>query len=127
MGTPKEPTPVKYFVGILSAETDLIRAAEEDLSQLLGPLEARSELLSWTASKYYEKEMGDGLWRRYVSFARLQSPTALANVKLATNAIEQGYHRTGNDSRRVNLDPGYIESGKLVLASTKNANQRIYL
>jgi hypothetical protein len=29
--------------------------------------------------------------------------------------------------RRVNLDPGYIEAGKLVLASTKNASQRVYL
>jgi hypothetical protein len=27
----------------------------------------------------------------------------------------------------VNLDPGYLEAGKLVLASTKNASQRIYL
>jgi len=27
----------------------------------------------------------------------------------------------------VNLDPGYLESGKIVLASTKNASHRIYL
>lgn len=29
--------------------------------------------------------------------------------------------------RKVNLDPGYLEPSKLVLASTKNFSHRIYL
>ena len=127
MGTPKEPTPVKYFVGFLSAEPDLIGAVEEDLSALFGSVDARSRLVPWSASKYYEKEMGERLLRRYISFARLQSPAALADLKLAANTIEQRYPRVNSTGRRVNLDPGYLESGKLVLASTKNANQRVYL
>jgi hypothetical protein len=127
MGTPKEPAPVKYFVGLLSAEPDLISAVEADLLPFLGAVEARSDLVPWTASQYYEREMGFGLFRRFISFEPLATPARLAEIKLATNAIEQQYCRTGTGGRRANLDPGYVDSGKLVLASTKNANQRIYL
>ena len=127
MGIPKEPAPVKYLVGLLSAEPDLIGAVEADLIPLLGVVHARSAVVPWTASQYYEKEMGSGLFRRFISFEPLAPPARLAEIKLATNDIEQRYCRTGTGGRRANLDPGYVDSGKLVLASTKNANQRVYL
>jgi hypothetical protein len=78
---------------------------------------------------FYEKEMGPKLLRRFVSFEPLLSPEKLADVKLATQQVEEKNRGTMMRpyGRRVNLDPGYIEAGKLVLASTKNASQRIYL
>ncbi len=129
MGTPREPKPAKYFVAILSAERDLLSAVEGDLTTIFGAIDTRSEVLPWTASKFYEKEMGPGLLRRFVSFESLESPGKLADIKLATQEIEENYRRqtSGEAGRRVNLDPGYVESGKVVLASTKNASQRIYL
>ncbi|MBI2365136.1 MAG: DUF4416 family protein [Deltaproteobacteria bacterium] len=53
----------------------------------------------------------------------------LARIKLLTQQVEDKYRDTTADlpGRRVNLDPGYIDAFKLVLASTKNAGQRIYL
>src|ERR1044071_1364858 len=127
MGNPKEPAPVKYFAAILSAEPNLISAVETDFLPVLGVVDTRTELLPWTASKYYEKEMGTCLLRRFIAFERLAAPDDLSDVKLATNEIESRYIRGESAGRRVNVDPGYIEAGKLVLASTKNANQRIYL
>jgi hypothetical protein len=129
MGTPREPKPVKYFVALLSAERDLLSAVEGALTAILGTIDARSEVLAWTVSKFYEKEMGPGLLRRFVSFESLASPGKLVDIKLATQRMEEKYRRTTKSGlgRRVNLDPGYVESGKVVLASTKNANHRIYL
>ncbi len=129
MGTPLEPKPAKYFVALLSGKIDLLRAVERDLSQILGNVDGRSEIFSWTFSKFYDKEMGAGLLRRFLSFERLSSPENLANIKLATREIEERYRRDPNEGggRRVNLDPGYLEAGKVVLASTKNASQRIFL
>ena len=129
MGIPKEPKPAKYFAALLSGEPDLLTRVEGDLTASLGAIDHRSEISPWAASKYYEKEMGTGLLRRFVSFEALAAPVKLADFKLATQEIEKRYLRHGNgeSARRVNLDPGYIESGKVVLASTKNANHRIYL
>jgi hypothetical protein len=129
MGTAREPRPGKYFVALLSAEEDLCSAIEPELCALLGTVDLRSPILPWTASRFYEAEMGGGLLRRFVAFEPLLSLEALADIKLATQGLEARYRRAGLEGggRRINLDPGYLEAGKVVLASTKNANQRIYL
>lgn len=129
MGIPSEPKPAKYFVALLSSGLEHLTSAENDLVSVLGSIDARSETLPWVVSSFYEKEMGPRLLRRFVSFAPLLSPEKLAEVKLATQQVEERNRDTTMNpfGRRVNLDPGYIEAGKLVLASTKNASQRIYL
>ena len=71
--------------------------------------------------------MGPGLLRRFLSFSTLASPENLAAVKLETQAIEERYRAPVSRGRQINLDPGYLDSFKVVLASTKNASQRLYL
>ena len=102
---------------------------EDALTAILGTVDARSEVLSWTVSTFYEKEMGAGLLRRFVAFESLASPGKLADFKLETQRIEENQrHEVPSPlGRRINLDPGYIESSKVVLASTKNASHRVYL
>jgi hypothetical protein len=126
MGTPSQITPAKYFVGLLSTAADFLTAVEPDLEALLGPVQQRSQIFPWTASRFYEQEMGAGLLRRFLVFAPLFSPEVLADIKLATQNIEERYRGT-RGGRRINCDPGYLEAGKIVLASTKNAGHRIYL
>jgi uncharacterized protein DUF4416 len=129
MGIPKDPIKAKYFAAILTSELGLLSAVETDLMIILGASDTRTEVLPWTVSKYYEKEMGSRLLRRFLSFGPLAAPGDLADIKLATQQIEDKYRRKTNDEtgRRVNVDPGYVETGKVVLASTKNANHRVYL
>jgi hypothetical protein len=129
MGIPREPKPAKYFVALLSSGLDHLTRAENDLVSAIGAIDSRSETWPWAVSLFYEKEMGPKLLRRFVSFEPLLSPEKLADVKLATQQVEEKNRGTMMRpyGRRVNLDPGYIEAGKLVLASTKNASQRIYL
>jgi hypothetical protein len=129
MGIPRQPKPAKYFVALLSSGLEPLTRVENDLVSVLGAIDSRSETLPWAVSSFYEKEMGRRLLRRFVSFEPLWSPEKLAEVKLSTQQVEEKNRGTGMQpsGRRVNLDPGYIEAGKLVLASTKNASQRIYL
>jgi uncharacterized protein DUF4416 len=127
MGTVRQPQPAKYFVALLSSSADLLTIVERELAAIFGEVDGRSEIMPWTASKFYEKEMGAGLLRRFLSFLPPASPENLAGAKLRTQQIEEQYRERGSGGRQVNLDPGYLDVYKVVLASTKNACQRIYL
>lgn len=126
MGTPGNPKPVKLFAALLSSENDLFAAAEQELADVFGPLDAETQALPWNVTDYYAPEMGANLLRRFVAFARPVSPEALPAIKSQTREIERR-HRAEGGGRRINIDPGYIDAGKVVLASTKNAGHRIYL
>ena len=127
MGTARDPRPAKYFVGLLSSDVQLLNSVETDLRAILGAIDCRSETLPWNVSRFYEKEMGTGLLRRFVSFCLLASPGHLAEIKLQTQRVEEKYRTVERNRRKVNVDPGYLDAGKVVLASTKNAGHRIYL
>ena len=128
MGTPQEPKPAKYFVAFLTSDVALLPLVEGDLGAIFGAIDGRSELALWTVSKFYEAEMGANLQRGFISFTTLRSPAELAGLKLKTQQIEERLRRRQDgNGRRVNLDPGYLDPFKVVLASTKNASQRIYL
>lgn len=130
MGRPKAAEPVALFCGLIGADMDLLRRARQLLVRQLGPTDLESEVWPFDQTDYYREEMGAELKRWFVSFRRLISPDAIAGIKRETNAIEQ---RLAEEcaaleiSRPVNLDPGYVELGKLVLATTKDRSHRIYL
>jgi len=91
MGTPREPRPAKYFVALLSSDSELLTTVESDLAAILGAIDARSEVWPWTVSNFYEKEMGVGLLRRFLSFKPLASAGELARIKLLTQHVEDKY------------------------------------
>ena len=73
--------------------------------------------------------MGSPLRKVFFAFERSFDAGNLADVKLQTNQWEQQYAGLGGhaEPRPLNLDPGYLTLGKLVLASTKDHAHRIYL
>jgi hypothetical protein len=77
------------------------------------------------ATDYYQSEMGAGLVRRLASFGRLFPPEQIRQAKLTTNRIED--ELADERGRRVNLDIGYLDHNKIVLASLKAAGQKIHL
>jgi hypothetical protein len=127
MGIVREPEPAKYFVALLSSDNNLLAAAESYLISIFGEIDGRSETVLWTASNFYEEEMGPGLLRRFVLFSPLRTPEDLAAIKVRTQRVEDAHRAAASGGRRVNIDPGYLDAYKVVLASTKNARQRIYL
>ena len=131
MGTALKPKPVKLIVGLIFGQERLLHQAEEALKRKFGPIDFQSPILDFSChTDYYEKELGKGLRRKFISFEKLIQPDSLAKIKLLANRIElQLSRKTGKNkpSRRVNIDPGYLDMAKLVLATTKDFAHRIYL
>jgi len=122
----KTPTPVKLFVAMISQETSLFEQLKERLTELYGPVDLNGPVWPWDHTHYYEKEMGADLKRKFIFFERLISPGEIAGIKIMTDEIEQ-LLLNENGGRRINLDPGYLDLAKLVLASAKNFSHKIYL
>lgn len=129
MGAPTFPQPVKLLIALLSSDVELFRTATSHLQEDYGPVDFASEIFPWNMTAYYREEMGENLLRKFITFEHLIPPEELVRVKLATNKREQLLSgATSEDKpRRINLDPGYIDETKLVLASTKDQAHRLYL
>src|SRR3989338_8546932 len=116
MGEVRKAKSVKLVVGMISNDPNLLLKLEKTLEWRFGPIDFRTALLDFAYTDYYEPEMGSNLKRQFVSFRRLIDPERLPDIKLYTNKVElQNSAARNKPSRKVNIDPGYITEGKLVL------------
>lgn len=125
MGDIREPRPVKLICGLLASGSGRLERGKAVLEERFGPVDFSSDTFPFDFTPYYEKELGEGVRRRYLSFESLISPGRLAAIKVETNRLEGELSSEGK--RTVNLDPGYIDLSKMVLATTKDATYRVYL
>lgn len=125
MKSRKKHQPVKLIIGLIFKDNSVYSRAKAFLVRKFGRVDFESQTLDFTYTDYYEKEFGKGLKRAFISFKKLILPQQLAAIKTITNSLETRLSRNG--SRRINIDPGYLELSKLVLATTKDYSHRIYL
>ena len=125
MGEPQAPVPVKLVVGVLTSSKELLEKARGILEKSYGQVDFESDRYDFTLTDYYEKEMGSNLGRWFWSFEELIDPGRLVDIKLRCNAIEMDL--AVDRCRPINLDPGYLDFHKFVLASVKDRAQKIYL
>ncbi|MCE1248790.1 MAG: DUF4416 family protein [Firmicutes bacterium] len=126
----RTPKPVKYFVGMISNNEELFEKAMEKLKPYYGEFDIVSESVPFDFTDYYHPEMGEGLKRKFASFEKLMDPGILPDMKILTNKIEEEFAHTVDENgykRSVNIDPGYLNEPKMILASTKDFSHRIYL
>lgn len=122
---PGSAAPVQRVAFLLGSEEEAAALALASLRELWGPVDFEGPWRLFDKTGYYEAEMGPGLRRKLVSFARLGRPEELVEWKLAAVAIEG--RLAGPSGRRVNIDPGYLDAHKLVLASLKARGSKLYL
>jgi len=122
---PSEPDPVKLVIGAIFRENEILDEACRLLEEEFGEIDFRSPRYPFDATDYYDAEMGGPLSREFLSFRNLVGPADLVRAKIRSRAIEETLSRDGK--RRVNLDPGYLDYGKFLLASFKYGPHKIYL
>jgi len=150
MGLIKKSPPSVRFVAVFSAEDRFLRTALERLEAHWGKIAALGQAFDFVESPYYLRTMlvpqpsesqpsGNqhdqpprALRKQMALFADPYDPAELAADKLQSNRWERDWTEelalSQDDSKRlINIDPGYLSMTKLVLASTKNREHRIYL
>ncbi len=117
--------PVKLVVGLIYREEREFERAAEALGREFGEIDLVSRPYPFDMTSYYDEEMGRPLFRRFCSFRRLIDPGGLVEVKLTCRDIEDTLRVSGK--RSVNIDPGYLDFGKFLLASFKHRANKVYL
>lgn len=125
MSALKPPAPAALFCAALYTPEFTDAGAAELVFENFGPPLLPGPVFAFTFSEYYEKEMGRNLRKAFFLLQRLFDPAELPEWKLRAAALEEQLARAGK--RTINLDPGYLEAPKLVLATGKNFAHRIYL
>ncbi len=127
MGKTQDFEKEKLIIGVIYHEKEILERALEILTHEFGEIEAVSEEFSFSEdfSTYYDSELGGEGFRRIYSFKDTVAPERQADIKTRTNEIEAEFSVLGK--RRINLDPGFINHGRLLLATTKETGFRIPL
>ena len=115
----------KLFCAVLFTDEHIMIKAKELLGQKFGVIDLESDRFFFDVSEYYKPEMGYPIHRLFWSFETLINPKNIARIKIECNEIEDQLAIKQN--RKVNLDPGYMDYDKIVLASAKYNWQKIYL
>lgn len=129
MGRPNPHPPVMFLLAAFSRYEKALAWVKEKAVEHYGPVLLESPRFDFSETSYYEATMGTGLKKVFFAFEQLIQPERLVEIKLLTNRWEEEYAAIGRhpEPRPLNLDPGYLMLGKLVLASTKDFTHRIYL
>ena len=125
MAPPEVVTPVKLLIAILWGSTESLTAALRGVEECWGVIDYSGADVPFQITKYYEAEMGQDLKRRIVTCQPLIPPEAIRPYKLRCNQLEADL--ACSRGRTVNLDLGFLDHNKLVLASCKYAGQKIHL
>lgn len=125
MGKIATPGSVKVIVGLILNKPEILDNVVSLLQKNLGPVDRESELLVFNHTSYYNKEMGSELKRKFLSFKSLMRLEDTYKLKMLSNNIEKKF--SDSQRRNVNIDPGYVTAGKVVLLTTKDYTHRIYV
>ncbi len=129
MSQTHEHPPVLLLLAAFSRHSHGLQWVQDQAARHWGPIALASPVFSFDQTDYYASTMGSDLKKILLAFQRLVPPTSLVELKHQAGRWEVEYQRVCShpEPRPLNLDPGYLTQAKLVLATTKDRDHRLYL
>ena len=124
MSQPIIPVRSKLFIGILTGSDENLWIAEKYLTKKYGVIDYRTSNIPFIHTSYYNS-IGANLFKAILSFKKLIKRDKIAEIKLYTNKLEKKI--SGNNKRKINIDPGYLTLSNIFLPSCKDYFHRVYL
>ena len=135
MGEIHTPNLVLPVTAVFTRHPSAVLWAKDRIRREWGEIVLESEPTAFSQTHYYDASMGENLTKYLFAVSPLMAPARLVTMKHQSNAWEEEFARLSRENppgeiaeiRPLNVDPGYVDLGKLVLASTKDYAHRIYL
>ena len=127
MGRAEKFEKEKLIIGVIFHNRDVHEKVLSILTEKFGEIDFSTEEFSFSDefSNYYDTEVGGEARRIIYSFENTVTPESQAEIKTFTNRLEAQFSIDGK--RQINLDPGFLSHGRLMLATTKKTGFRIPL
>ena len=126
MGETQHPKKVLFMLIAYSRYSAALKLSIERFSVKFGEPVLVSPEIPFNETTYYTSSMGSDLILQMSAY-HLISPEELPSIKLFSNSLENSYKLDNSypEERPLNLDPGYLNAHKFVLATTKDADHRL--
>lgn len=129
MGEVYQHRPVMLIAAVISRFEEAFDWTRDKTISNWGDIEIESPRFDFVETGFYRDSMGEDLKKQFFAYSQLLAPEKIAAAKIATNGWEREFAESAQwpVDRPLNIDPGYITEAKLVLATTKDRDHRIYL
>ncbi len=126
MSNPELPPKALLFSGFIYKDEEFFENFKEELKNIWGNFLEESQKFNFDITKYYYKELGCPLFRKFILFEKiLEDPSLIVDIKFQSFELEKKYSFEGK--RKVNIDPGYLNNFQVVISTFKKFSHRIYL
>lgn len=106
-------------------EEHFLSFAENILKERYSGFLLQSDPFEPKFSRYYHKEMGSPLYKKFVITGRVIDKSFIKDIKIDALSIENKFRINGK--RTVNIDPFYMDKDQVVVSTSKYRGNRIYL
>ena len=130
MGDIRPQRDVLLVVGAFGQTESSLDYVRSQIELQWGKIAFTSPIYQFDQTTYYEPSMGSALKKQFWAVKSLIDMGDLPKIKHLTNDWEDEYadkNKSEHVARPVNIDPGYLTEAKLVLATTKDRDHRLYL
>ncbi len=129
MSRPPTTADALLVVAVFTRHADLLSLTRRHLEGRFGPIGLGADPYPFHHTRYYERTMGSGLVKQLLAFRHLVPLDSLAAQKTLAIELERQIQGefSGGEPRAVNIDPGLLNLGKFMLATTKDQAHRLYL